>query len=119
MEPGPRWDNPLECTRFGDAVDVGEWSDSVEIHSNRIWECFDTGITNQGEAGSYWERNLSYHHNLIGHAEYCFEIWMHQTNTSIEHEIRIEQNVCVNSGGGWSHQQINRAGTSACSATRP
>ena len=23
----------------------------------------------------YTQRNLSFHHNIVGHAEYCFEIW--------------------------------------------
>jgi hypothetical protein len=110
IEPGPRFQrNPLECTRYGNGVDVWEWSWNVEMHSNRLWECYDTGFTNQGTSGNYTERNISYHHNVVAHAEYCFEVWDQNhpgpRNASSMSEIRIEQNVCANSGGGWSHQQ--------------
>ena len=110
IEPGPRFKrNPLECTRYGNGFDIWEWSNNVEIHSNRMWECYDTGFTNQGTSGNYTERNISYHHNIVAHAEYCFEVWDQNhpapRNASSMSEIRIEQNVCVDSGGGWSHAQ--------------
>lgn len=118
IEPGPRFPrNPLECTRYGNAVDIWEWSSNVEVYSNRLWECYDTGFTNQGTSGNYTEFNISYHHNVVGHTEYCFEVWDQNhpatgwnstgwpRNASSMSEIRIEQNVCVDSGGGWSHQQ--------------
>lgn len=70
IEPGPRFKrNPLECTRYGNGVDIWEVASNVEIHSNRLWECYDTGFTNQGTSGNYTEYNISYHHNIIAHAE--------------------------------------------------
>ena len=53
IEPGPRWRNPLECTRYGNGLDVWEWAYDVEIARNRVWEVYDTGFTNQGTADNY------------------------------------------------------------------
>jgi hypothetical protein len=53
----------------------------------RLWEIYDAALSPQGGvspqgggkyvAGQrmYTQRNLSFHHNIVGHAEYCFEIW--------------------------------------------
>ena len=41
IEPGPRFKrNPLECTRYGNGVDIWEAASDVEIYSNRLWECY-------------------------------------------------------------------------------
>jgi hypothetical protein len=34
---------------------------NVEISNNRVWECYDTGFTNQGVGRNYTEANISYH----------------------------------------------------------
>eukprot|EP01052_Picozoa_sp_SAG31_P055746 SAG31_NODE_15569_length_748_cov_1.265023_1_plen_107_part_10 len=45
--------NPLECLRYGNGLDIWEWSSNVEISDNRLWECYDTGFTNQGTSDNY------------------------------------------------------------------
>jgi hypothetical protein len=108
IRPGPRFKrNPLECTRYGNSMDIWEHAENVEVYDNRMWEAYDTGITPQGTTGLYVQRNLSFHHNIIGHAEYCFELWDQSPirNDSLMDTIRIESNVCFDSGGGWSHAQ--------------
>ena len=60
--------NPLECLRYGNGLDVWEWASNVEISDNRVWECYDTGFTNQGTSDNYTEKNISYRaYNLQRH----------------------------------------------------
>jgi hypothetical protein len=70
----------------------------------RLWEIYDAALSPQGGgkyvAGQrmYTQRNLSFHHNIVGHAEYCFEIWS-QGNTSacaMQH-VRFDNNLCLDS----------------------
>ena len=46
---------------------------------------------------------------LVRSAEYCYEVWDENRdgprNSSSMSELRIENNVCIDSGGGWSHAQ--------------
>lgn len=66
IQPGPRFRrNPLECTRYGNALDIWERSTNVEVHSMRLWEMYDTGFTNQGTSNNYMERNISYRALLL------------------------------------------------------
>jgi hypothetical protein len=114
LEPGPRWTNPLECTRFGNAVEFPDFDNpangfvahtqNIEMYQNRLWEVYDAALSPQGD-GSYVQRNITYHHNLIWHAEYCLEIWSHGfANESTVANVKFENNVCIDSGGGWSHK---------------
>jgi hypothetical protein len=110
LEAGPRFHNPKECTRFGNGIEFSDWggppariTENNELYGNRLWEIYDAALSPQG-GGNYYQRNLSFHHNIIAHSEYCFEIWS-QGNTSecqMEH-VRFDNNLCLNSGGGWSH----------------
>ena len=112
LESGPRWKNPLECTRFGNGIEFPDFQESgafhahtqnIELYQNRLWEVYDAALSPQG-AGTYIQSNITYHHNLIWHSEYCLEIWSQGfANESTLTDVRFENNVCVDSGGGWSH----------------
>jgi hypothetical protein len=94
-----------QCIRAGNCLQIAELSSNVEVYGNRLWECYDAGITNQAWSGNTTMHNLSYHHNIIARTEYCFEVWSHSTATSTMSHVLIQNNVCVDSGGGWSHAQ--------------
>lgn len=129
LTAGPRFPrNPRECTRFGNGIEFSDWSDGAVTEHNvvertRLWEIYDAALSPQGGgkyvAGQrmYTQRNISFHHNIIGHAEYCFEIWS-QGNTSacaMQH-VRFDNNLCLDSGGGWSHTvRPDPSGRNICS----
>jgi hypothetical protein len=151
LEAGPRWHDPLECTRFGNGIEFPDFgqdfehlTEDVAIYDNRLSQVYDAALSPQGD-GSYIQRNISLHHNLITTSEYCLEIWSQGyanevrvrrtplcfkfqlqnddlprqaqdknaretqktkrrifTQSTME-DVRFLNNVCVNSGGGWSH----------------
>jgi hypothetical protein len=127
--PAPRWKrDPHECTRFGNGIEISSWTcppqrqrkemSNIEIYGNRFWEVYDAAISPQGK-GCYAQRNISIHHNLIAHSEYCLEIWgQGRTNESSMDGVLFASNVCANSGGGWSHSaRPDPSGRHICSYT--
>ena len=114
LEAGPRWKDPRECTRFGNGIEFPDFTEEpytgpehmtegVQIYDNRLSQVYDAALSPQG-GGSYTQRNISLHHNLITQSEYCLEIWSQGfANESTLTDVYFGNNVCVNSGGGWSH----------------
>jgi hypothetical protein len=111
LQPGPRWKrNGLECTRSGNGIEISDWSwtapgpnnSGIELAGLRLWEIYDAAISAQGQ-GRYIQERINFHHNLIGHSEYCFEIWAHGNGSAVMRDLKVDSNLCYNSGGGWSH----------------
>ena len=70
---------------------------------NRFWEIYDAALSPQG-GGFYHQANLSFHHNIVAHSEYCFEIWSSGNTSQCQmQDVKFDNNLCVDSGGGWSH----------------
>eukprot|EP01051_Picozoa_sp_SAG22_P000351 SAG22_NODE_8_length_37215_cov_120.960351_19_plen_1710_part_00 len=113
--------------RYGNGIQTWNGAKNVEIYGNRLWQIYDTPLTNQGAActsdnGSTAEaeacamRNISFHHNLaINSGDACVEIWYNDNGTSMD-TVRFENNLCANIGnGGWSAaQRADPAGRGVC-----
>jgi hypothetical protein len=111
LTKGPRFKrDPLECTRAGNGIEISDWGwsepvsnvSTIELYGLRLWEIYDAAISPQGE-GRYFQQHINMHHNIIGHSEYCFEIWAHGNGSAVMRDVQIDSNICYNSGGGWSH----------------
>lgn len=89
--------------RFGNGLEY--WSDAEDnlVENCRFWEIYDAAITNQG-AGTNVEKNIVYRNNLIWNCEYSFEYW-NRDASSVTASIAFIDNVCLNAGYGWGHEQ--------------
>lgn len=90
--------------RYGNGVEF--WCDAEHntVENNKIWEIFDTGVTNQCHSGST-QSDIVYRNNVIWNCGMsALEIW-NRPATSITENIFFENNTCVNMGQGWSADQ--------------
>ena len=72
------------------------------VEGNRIWEIYDSALTNQNSSALVRQYNITYRNNFIRNAEYSFEYWNHP-ETALTKNIRFVNNTCVDAGGGWAH----------------
>ncbi len=90
--------------RYGNGVQFFGDAQNCRVEGNRIWEIFDTGITNQCYYSSV-ERDLVYVNNIIWNCGYAsFEFW-NSGERSISSGIRFEHNSCFAAGEGWGGDQ--------------
>lgn len=83
-------------------------SDGI-VEKNRIWQCFDAGMTNQGNTGI--GSNIVYKNNIVFKCEYGFEIWV--DSPLINTNIYLLNNTFAYNGYGWGHNRgIPPGGTS-------
>ncbi|MDO5580770.1 MAG: hypothetical protein Q4G69_06515 [Planctomycetia bacterium] len=85
--------------RFGNGIEFWGDCDGNLVEENRIWEIYDAALTNQGRNGT--AVNLIYRKNLIWNSEYSYEYW----NAYITENILFEDNICLDAGYGWGHDQ--------------
>jgi hypothetical protein len=92
------------CTRFGNGIELWAGSRDIEVSHNRLDQIYDAALTNQGSGTPYDQFNISWLQNEVSNAEYCWEVWDHDSrNESTMAQIRFHNNSCQDSGGGWSH----------------
>lgn len=90
--------------RYGNGIEF--WCNAHDniVENNKIWEIFDTGVTNQCHSGSV-QKNIIYRNNVIWNCGMAaLEIW-NRPETSITEHIYFENNTCANLGFGWSTTQ--------------
>ncbi|MDO5580213.1 MAG: hypothetical protein Q4G69_03695 [Planctomycetia bacterium] len=85
--------------RFGNGIEFWGNCDGNLVEENRLWEVYDAALTNQGRYDN--ELNTTYRKNLIWNSEYSFEYW----NRGITENILFEDNICLDAGFGWAHDQ--------------
>lgn len=90
--------------RFGNGIQFWNSARNNIVENCRIWEVYDTGISNQGRVSGNIQSNIIYRNNKIWNCEYSFEYW-NDPETSTTQNIYFENNVCLNAGSGWSHNQ--------------
>ncbi len=87
-------------TRYGNGIEFWSSAHDIVVENCRIWDIYDAGLTNQGSKTNS-QSNIVYRNNTIWNCRYSFEYW-NRPKTSTTHDIRFENNVCYNAGGGWS-----------------
>lgn len=85
--------------RFGNGIEFWGNCDNNLVEECRLWEIYDAALTNQGRNDT--ETNLVYRKNVIWNSEYSFEYW----NAKKTDHVLFEDNICLNAGSGWAHDQ--------------
>lgn len=91
--------------RYGNGVEFwGNAHDNV-VERNRIWEIYDTCLTNQNHTQTVNQYNITYKNNVMWNCGLAsFEYW-NRPASSQTFNIRFENNTAVNAGWGWGGAQ--------------
>ena len=98
------YDQNGDPVRFGNGIEFYDSSCTTYnclVEGCSIWDIYDSGVTNQGANSTQY--NITYCNNIIGNCEMAYEFW--STGTSSTSYIYFQNNTCVDSGYGWSHDQ--------------
>ncbi len=90
--------------RYGNGVNFMNNAHDNIVKGCSIWEIYDSGVTNQADAGGVSQYNISYKDNRIWNAEWSFEYWNSNVN-GITRDIYFCNNICKDAGVGWGHSQ--------------
>lgn len=100
--------------RYGNGVEFFKDASNCLIENNRIFEIYDTALTNQCYENAV-ETDITYRNNVIWNCGYAsIEVW-NRGPDSVTKNIVIEHNSCYAAGEGWGGDQgrpdDNTAGT--------
>ncbi len=90
--------------RYGNGIEFWANCEDVLVESNRVWECWDAGLTNQSNEDGAVQKNVVWRGNEVWNCEYSYEYWQQGENASTEN-ILVENNVFRDAGRGWGHRQ--------------
>lgn len=103
-----------KTTAYGNAIEFTKNCENVYVNNNWVYQCYDTGITNQHNAktGGVNVHDIEYSDNLIEYCDMSFEIWHGGTDESIADGVKmknllLENNICRYAGYGFSVQRPN------------
>ena len=97
--------NPANSTtRYGNGIEIwgtasAKDNKNNDIYHNLIRNVFDSGITFQGNDGSYTGNKI--HDNIIIRSSASFELWSHNANDNMS--IEVYNNYSVFAGKGWGN----------------
>lgn len=91
--------------RFGNGIEFWSQAHDNIVERNRIWEIYDTCLSNQNNAPNVKQYNLIYRNNVMWNCGLAsFEYW-NKPASSQTYNIRFENNTAVNAGYGWGNNQ--------------
>lgn len=91
--------------RYGNGVEFWGNASNNTVEKCKIWEIYDTGLTNQNHTSTAMQQNIKYQNNIIWNCGLSsFEYW-NRPSTSITSNIYFENNTCINAGYGWGVQR--------------
>lgn len=90
--------------RYGNGIEFWANCEDVLVVSNRLWECYDAGLTNQSNEDGAAQRNVVYRGNEVWNCEYSYEYWQQGAGARTE-RVTLEDNVFRDAGRGWGHRQ--------------
>ncbi|HOD52860.1 MAG TPA: hypothetical protein PLM14_16270 [Candidatus Hydrogenedentes bacterium] len=90
--------------RFGNAVEFWGPAHDNLVERCRIWQIYDTGLSNQSGIPNTEQYNIAYRNNVVWNCEWLYEYWSRPENSST-HDIYFENNICAFAGFGWGHAQ--------------
>jgi hypothetical protein len=87
--------------RYGNGVEFWANAHDCLVDKCRIWEIYDTALTNQNTFEGVSQYNITYRNNVVWNCAYAsFECWSESSST-IMANVRFENNTCANAGEGW------------------
>ena len=90
--------------RYGNGIEFWANCEDVLVVSNRLWECYDAGLTNQSNEDGAVQRNVVWRGNEVWNCEYSYEYWQ-QGDGAKTANVVVEGNVFRDAGKGWGHRQ--------------
>jgi hypothetical protein len=91
--------------RYGNGVEFWGNANNNIVEKCKIWEIYDTGLTNQNHSVTATQQNIKYQNNLIWNCGLSsFEYW-NRPAASVTSNIYFENNTCLNVGYGWGEQR--------------
>lgn len=97
-------------TRYGNGIEW--WSEASDCIAQRcrFWEIYDVAFTQQGNIPNKTIRNITMRDNIIWNCEQSYEYWRTEEGNgekgkTLTENVIFENNVCIDSGYGWSHRQ--------------
>ena len=98
------YDKKGNGVRYGNGIEFWSAAEGHVIESNRVWECWDAGLTNQSSEDNVLQKDVIWRGNEVWNCEYSFEYWQQGANARTEN-VRFENNICRDAGKGWGHRQ--------------
>ena len=98
------FDNFGNGVRFGNGIEFWGAAEDVTVESNRVWECWDAGLTNQSSVDDAIQKNISYVGNVVSNCEYSYEYWQQGARAKTEN-VLVADNFFSDAGRGWGHRQ--------------
>ncbi|MCF6306448.1 MAG: T9SS type A sorting domain-containing protein [Flavobacteriaceae bacterium] len=91
--------------RYGNGVEF--WGNATNniVEKCKIWEIYDTGVTNQNHTTTVIQQNIKYQNNIIWNCGLSsFEFWCKPETSEVD-AIHFENNTCLYAGSGWGIQR--------------
>ena len=98
------FDNFGNGVRYGNGIEFWSEAEDVTVEGNRVWECWDAGLTNQSSGDGVAQRNIFWRSNEVWNCEYSYEYWQ-QGEGAVTENVQIEGNRFRDAGRGWGHHQ--------------
>lgn len=96
--------------RYGNGITLWGNASNVIVERNRIWEIYDTGLTNQSSVASSMQNNITYRNNLIWNCAFAsFELWTSDSGSKMM-DVTVENNTAWGAGRGWGMQRPDQKG---------
>ena len=90
--------------RYGNGVEFWSSVEDALVESNRVWEVWDAGLTNQSNGDDVTQRNVIWRGNEVWNCEYSYEYWQQGARAKTEN-VLVEGNRFRDAGKGWGHRQ--------------
>jgi len=98
--------------RYGNGISF--WANTYDntIEGCKIWEIYDSGLSNQSNVAATQQYNIYYRNNIVYNCTFAsYEFWNQSASSPIVNNIYVENNTFVNSGKGWGVQRTNGGGS--------
>ena len=90
-------------TRYGNGIEFWDNNYNSLVEGCRIWEVYDTGLTNQSTTNCS-QHDITYQNNLLWNCNSFFEFFLGNSSADAD-DIYFINNTCVNAGGQMTHAQ--------------
>ncbi len=102
--------NQNQRERFGNGIEFWGGATNNTVESCKIWEIYDTGLSNQNHSTKAIQHNIKYRNNIIWNCGLAsFEYWNRHIDSKTS-EIYFENNTCLFAGEGWGSQRPDLRG---------
>lgn len=91
--------------RFGNGIEFWSQAHDNMVEGNKIWEIYDTCLSNQNNMPNVKQYNITYKNNVMWNCGLAsFEYW-NKPESSQTYNIIFENNTAVNAGYSWGNSQ--------------